>query len=82
MEAATEGLGARIRRLREKRGLTMAALGRAVGADGAGRTVASWETGERRPGTRWLMPLARELGVRPGYLLSGEGPEGVIRGGS
>ena len=60
-------LGADVRRRRERRGLSQAALGAAVGWDRT--TVCRWEAGERLPTVPALLALARALGCEPGALL-------------
>lgn len=58
----TEGL----RRLREKAGLTQAALAEALGVDRT--TVATWEGGRAFPRAELLPGLARLLGCEIGEL--------------
>jgi transcriptional regulator with XRE-family HTH domain len=61
--------GERLRALREKRGLSQAELGRAVGL--TVRSIGGYETGGRYPRHRDVYTkLAEALDVKPDYLLS------------
>ena len=62
--------GGVIRELREKKGLTQAALAREL--DVSGKTVSKWETGRGLPDITLLEPLARALGVSLIELMRGE----------
>lgn len=69
-----ETLGERVRRLRQSRGLTQAALGKLVGM--SQQTVHTIEQGDsQRP--RRLLELARALGSSVDYLTYGTGPREV-----
>jgi transcriptional regulator with XRE-family HTH domain len=73
---AEESLGARIRRLREARGMRqieLAAAMRALGARTEPRDVSRYETGWYDPKLRGFAVLARVLGVSMDVLFHGEG---------
>jgi transcriptional regulator with XRE-family HTH domain len=57
----TEPFPARLRRLRQQRGLTMRGLARAAGLPG--RALENYEYGRRQPGLLALRQLAAALGV-------------------
>ena len=59
--------GAVLKKVREKRGLTQAALAEKVGVHQV--TIARLETGERNPSMRLLQRLARALKVKLPDLL-------------
>jgi transcriptional regulator with XRE-family HTH domain len=70
----TQKISARIRDLREKRGLTRSQLASAVGVTFAG--VFNWEEKDREPRIDTLTRLAEVLGVSAHYLMTGkEGPK-------
>ncbi len=56
-----------LKKVREKRGLTQAALGEKVGVHQV--TIARLETGERNPSMDLLQRLAKALKVKVGRLL-------------
>ena len=62
--------GAAIKDLREKRGMTQAALAERIGV--SDKAVSKWETGRGLPDISLLEPLARELGVSLIELMNGE----------
>lgn len=62
--------GGVIRELREKKGLTQAAIAREL--DVSDKTVSKWETGRGLPDITLLEPLARALGVSLIELMRGE----------
>src|ERR1041385_117661 len=64
-------LGERIRLARENKELEQASLSARVNV--AKRTLQRWEKGEQVPDSNYLMSLARCVGVRPEWLLTGEG---------
>lgn len=64
-------VGDRIRTARENKELDQGALAGKV--DVAARTLQRWEKGEQVPDSNFLMRLARYTGVRPEWLLTGEG---------
>jgi repressor LexA len=64
-------IGDRIRKARENKEIDQSALASKV--DIATRTVQRWEKGEQVPGGDFLMQIARVTGVRPDWLLTGEG---------
>lgn len=57
----TEPFPARLRRLRQQRGLTMQALARAAGLPA--RALENYEYGRRQPGLSAVRALAKALGV-------------------
>lgn len=59
----------RLRALRESRGMSLAALGRAC--DASGQLVGQWEAGKCRPGFVALDKLATALGVSLDELVRG-----------
>jgi Zn-dependent peptidase ImmA (M78 family)/DNA-binding XRE family transcriptional regulator len=67
--SVAEGVGARIRDLRERRDLRQRELGDLVGRTQA--AISSWESGQREPGLRDLLALSRALGVEVGELFVG-----------
>ena len=60
-------MGAKIRELREKRGMSQKELADALGLDQS--AVAQWETGRTEPTIFNLRRLADLLGISPGDLL-------------
>ncbi|MBQ7088952.1 MAG: helix-turn-helix domain-containing protein [Clostridia bacterium] len=62
--------GATIRRLREQRGLTQAALAEQLGV--CGKAVSKWETAKGLPDVTLIRPLAHALGVSVEELMSGD----------
>lgn len=62
--------GMTIKALREKRGLTQAALGTQLGV--SDKTVSKWETAKGLPDISLLQPLAEALGVSVIELMKGE----------
>lgn len=70
-----EKFGDRIRKAREKAGLSKAALSRMIGAS---RTIiADWENGEYYPTPKYAIPLAQALGI-PLTALNRYGAGGVV----
>jgi repressor LexA len=65
------GIGERIRKARENKDIDQATIARKVHI--ATRTLQRWEKGEQVPAGDYLMQIARWTGVRPGWLLTGEG---------
>lgn len=61
--------GRTIKTLREKQGLTQAALGERVGV--SAKTVSKWETAKGLPDISLLQPLAEALGVSVIELMNG-----------
>lgn len=57
---------AKVRKRRESQGMSINALGRAAGIDGA--AVSRIEGSTRDPGAKILAKLASALGVAPGYF--------------
>ncbi len=66
----------RMKDLRERRGLTQAQLGEAVGTSQA--QIAKLESGKRALSKGWAQRLSGPLGVKPQELLFGEGPDETI----
>jgi len=64
-------IGDRIRLARENRGLDQKSLSEKV--DVAVRTLQRWEKGLQVPDSNYLVLLAKHTGVRPEWLLIGEG---------
>ena len=60
-------IGPRIKTARQARGLTLDAVGDALGIDG--RHVQAWEAGRRNPGPKYLTSLAEVLGLEITDLL-------------
>lgn len=54
-------IGTRIKTARQARGLTLQAVGEALGIDG--RHVQAWEAGRRNPGPKHLTKLSEVLGL-------------------
>ena len=67
-------VGRRIRRARERAGVSQEALAVRVGC--ARPTVCRWERGRRLPALGALVRIAAELGVAPAALLPGSDGEG------
>ena len=66
----TQQLGANIKRWRQRRGLSQAALAAAVGCDRS--VVCRWEAGLRTPTLGHLLALGRALGCGAAALLPEE----------
>lgn len=64
-------IGDRIRKARENKEIDQATLSDKVGI--ATRTLQRWEKGEQVPAGDFLMQIARWTGVRPDWLLTGQG---------
>lgn len=62
--------GMTIKALREKQGITQAALGDRIGV--SSKTVSKWETARGLPDIALLQPLAQALGVSVVELMDGE----------
>ena len=62
--------GNTVRQLRERRGLTQAELGAAIGV--SSKTVSKWETARGLPDISLLQPLAQALGISVLELMNGE----------
>ena len=71
IDAMKSSIGERIRKGRENKEIDQASLADKVGI--ATRTLQRWEKGEQVPGGDFLMQIARWTGVRPDWLLTGEG---------
>jgi transcriptional regulator with XRE-family HTH domain len=71
-DTSAQGIGNRIRKRREKAGISQAKLAKSLGTKQ--QTVAGWENGvSDRP--RLLFEAAKQLGTTHQWLLTGEGPE-------
>lgn len=70
-------MGARLRALRQERGLSLRALAEVVELTAGG--IGSVETGRTLPSVATAEALARGLGVSPGWLAYGEGPQVLPR---
>ncbi|MDZ3832165.1 MAG: helix-turn-helix domain-containing protein [Sphingopyxis sp.] len=77
-EEAREPLAARLRRLREERGLSLAGLASRAGLSKP--SIWAWESGKTAPRIRSLQAIATALGVSDDELLMGRGPEGDSTG--
>ena len=64
-------IGTRIREARENKSLDQIYLARKTGV--VSRTLQRWEKGDQIPGGDYLMLLAKYTGVRPEWLLTGDG---------
>ncbi len=64
-------IGERVRTARENKELDQQTLASKI--DVAARTLQRWEKGEQVPDSNYLMRLAKQTGVRPEWLLTGEG---------
>lgn len=60
-------IGQRLKDLREKRGLSLAAVGRAIGV--TGQAVGRYESEKDLPGGQILLKLAQFFGVSTAYVL-------------
>ena len=67
MEKELFSLGDKIRMLREKSGLTQAALARELGISRSG--VNAWEMGLSVPQVQYIVTLAKQFNVSTDYLL-------------
>lgn len=63
--------GERLRIARENKGFDQARMARKV--EIAVRTLQRWEKGEQVPDSEYLMRIVKHAGVRPEWLLTGEG---------
>ena len=63
-------LGARLRDLRRRRGLTLDQVGRSLGVTRA--CVCQWETGKSYPQRKFIPELARSLDTSVAYLVAGD----------
>jgi repressor LexA len=64
-------IGERIRKARENKDIDQASLAEKVGI--ASRTLQRWEKGEQVPGGDFILQIASSTGIRPDWLLTGEG---------
>lgn len=71
-QTADELFGERIRRLRERRNLTLRMLAATIGATPA--AISRWENGKARPRAAYVKSLARALGVALPELLGSSRP--------
>ncbi len=72
-------IGRRIKRLRDEKGMSMDAFGKAIGTDSA--NVSNWERDRRVPGGKFLIEMSDYCGVSTDWILKGEGRENVTGGG-
>ncbi|PZM64826.1 helix-turn-helix domain-containing protein [Paenibacillus dendritiformis] len=63
-------IGQRIKRLRDEKGLSMDAFGKAIGTDSA--NVSNWEKDRRVPGGKFLIEMSNYCGVSTDWILKGE----------
>lgn len=63
-------IGATIKRLREKKGITQAELAETIGV--TDKAVSKWETAKGLPDITLMEPLAKALGVSLSELMAGE----------
>ncbi|KGQ36112.1 hypothetical protein JP34_01090 [Gallibacterium anatis] len=68
-------IGNRIREQREKLGLTRPELAKAI--DVSLSALQNWEINEREPQASMIITIAKELGVTPNYLLTGEEKQSI-----
>lgn len=71
MTPSKNTIGDRIRKARENKEIDQTTLSRKVRI--ATRTLQRWEKGEQVPAGDHLLQIAKWTGVRPGWLLTGEG---------
>ena len=60
-------IGERIKKMREKQGMTQARLGEMTGTDST--SVSRWETNKSKPSQKYIGKLASVLGTSTDYLL-------------
>lgn len=70
-----ESFAARLHRMRDEAGLTMAALAEKLGVSKP--TIWAWEQGKARPVGHRIAAIAEVFGVAPGELLAGRDDEGI-----
>ncbi|WP_417285669.1 XRE family transcriptional regulator [Cobetia marina] len=68
----------RLKKARERRGLNQTQLGETLGV--SAQTVQQWESGKTMPRHKRIEALASKLGVRPQWLLLGQGEMQEKRG--
>jgi SOS-response transcriptional repressor LexA len=68
------GIGARIKLARKRKGLTQEALASLCGWEGNSR-IGNYEKDTREPSAQDMQAIAKALGVLAGWLWTGEGPE-------
>jgi repressor LexA len=71
MSDTTSTIGERVRAARENKRVDQRALSRKAGV--AVRTLQRWEKGLQVPDSNYLLRLSRSIGVRPEWLLTGDG---------
>jgi repressor LexA len=71
MGVKTSTIGERIRKARANKDIDQASLAEKVGI--ASRTLQRWEKGEQVPGSDFLLQIASSTGVRPDWILTGDG---------
>lgn len=67
---ASAGYPARLREARERSGISVRALAKAIGSTPA--SIWAWEAGKYFPGIDVVEKLATALGVEPGWLAYGD----------
>jgi transcriptional regulator with XRE-family HTH domain len=70
-------IGARLKALRLRRGLTLESVARPLGVTRS--CVSQWERGRSAPGAKYFEQLAETLDTSVAYLLTGENEEGSSR---
>lgn len=66
-------IGARIRELRMRAGMTQKELAGMIGDKCEKQHVCNWERGRKNPGEKKIQEIARVFGVSPGYIRYGRG---------
>ncbi len=77
MREALEQVGARLRAVRQARGLTLDELASSAGMSAS--TLSRLESGKRQASLELLLPLTRQLGLRIDDLVSPESPDPRVR---
>lgn len=72
MKIDMKEIGARIRRIRDEKGLTQEEFGKLIGVQGA--AVSKYEKGDIDPGTAGIVRIAETGGVAIDWLITGKGP--------
>lgn len=71
METITDGIGQRIKELREDRGLSQEKFGQRIGV--TQQYVGALEMGKRQPGTALVFMISKKYKVKELWLREGEG---------
>ena len=72
IEITTESFGSRIKRIREKLGLSKIDLARKIGHKDS-KMVKKWENDEAKPNRKSIQKLSEALKVKPNKLISSSG---------